>query len=58
MIPDQGEMQTQPTIPYMEILNFPYLTKLINDHIQHNVVWPTMPTKLPLDITKFEGHDG
>ena len=27
----------------------------MNDLVKHNVMWPPIPTKLPLDIPKFEG---
>jgi hypothetical protein len=46
---------TPPHMPYLASLNIPYLTELTNDPILHNPTWPTMPTKLPLDIPKFEG---
>jgi hypothetical protein len=39
----------------MDTLNFPYLSRLMNDLVRHNPSWPPVPTKLPLDIPKFEG---
>ena len=30
----------------------------MNDHVSHNPAWLTIPTKLPLDIPKFEGKAG
>jgi hypothetical protein len=42
-----------PCLPYMVSLNFPNLSKLINDP-----TWLAMPTKLPSDISKFEGQAG
>ena len=36
-------------------LNIPDLAKLINDPIHHDLAWPAMPTKFPLDIPKFAG---
>lgn len=45
-------------MPYLASLNIPDLTKLANDPILHDPTWPTMPTKLPLDIPKFEGKVG
>ena len=30
----------------------------MNDPIHHCSLWPRMPTKLPLDIPKFEGKEG
>jgi hypothetical protein len=48
----------QPQIPYLASLNIPDLTKLTNDPILHDPTWPSMPTKLPSDIPKFEGKEG
>jgi hypothetical protein len=45
-------------MPYLASLNIPDLTKLTNDPILHDATWPAMPTKLPLDIPKFEGKAG
>jgi hypothetical protein len=44
-----------PQMPYLASLNILDLTKLTNDPILHDPTWPTMPTKLPSDIPKFEG---
>jgi hypothetical protein len=44
-----------PKIPFLATLNFPNLSKLINDPIRHSPAWPPIPTKLPLSIPKFEG---
>jgi len=33
----------------------PDLSKLINDLVFHDPNWQSIPTKLPLDIPKFEG---
>jgi hypothetical protein len=38
----------------METLHFPDMTRLLNDPICHDLRWPPMPTKLPLEIPKFE----
>jgi len=43
------------TLPYVTGLNLDDVTNLINDPIGYDVSWPTMPTKFPLDIPKFEG---
>ena len=43
---------------FMAGLNLPNLAQLTNDPIRHQVFWPPMPTKLPLDIPKFEGKAG
>jgi hypothetical protein len=45
-------------MPYLASLNIPDLIKLTNDPILHDPTWPAMPTKLPLDIPKFEGKAG
>jgi hypothetical protein len=47
-----------PSLPYFASLNIPDLTKLTTDPILHGVALPNMPTKLPLDIPKFEGKPG
>jgi hypothetical protein len=54
------EANPQPTLlmPYLASLNIPDLSKLTNDPILHDPTWPTMPTKLPSDIPKFEGKAG
>ena len=45
-------------LPFMACLNLPNLALLTNDPIFHQTFWPPMPTKLPLDIPKFEGKAG
>jgi hypothetical protein len=30
----------------------------MNDPVSHDPTWPLVPTKLPLDISKFEGKNG
>ena len=30
----------------------------MNDPVKHSATWPPIPTKLPLDIPKFEGNTG
>jgi hypothetical protein len=42
-------------MPYLASLNILDLSKLTNDPILHDPTWLAMPTKLPPDITKFEG---
>jgi hypothetical protein len=48
----------QPCLPFLAMLNLPDLSKLMNDPLHHDPSWTTIPTKLPLDITKFEGRTG
>ena len=58
-LPDNATMAQAPPplplFPYMVDLNFPNLSKLINDPIAHDPAWHAMVTKLPSDIPKFEG---
>jgi hypothetical protein len=48
----------QPRLPFLETLHFPDLSRLLNDLICHDLRWPPMLTKFPLDIPKFEGKPG
>jgi hypothetical protein len=48
----------QPRLPFLAMLNFPYLSILMNDLVHHDLTWPPIPTKIPLDIPKFEGNIG
>jgi hypothetical protein len=41
--------------PFISTLNFPELSRLVNDHVCHDLTWPPIPTKLPSDIPKFKG---
>ena len=45
----------QPSLHFLEILNLPGLSILMNDPVSHNLAWPAVPNKLPLNIPKFEG---
>ena len=49
---------TQPRLPFLATLNLLDLSKLTNDPVAHDPMWPVVPTKLPLDIPKFEGKNG
>ena len=48
----------QPRLPFLGMLNLPDLLRLMNDLVSHDPAWPTIPTKLPSDIPKFEGKPG
>jgi hypothetical protein len=48
----------QPRLPFLATLHFSNLSKLVNNSILHDPSCPTVPTKLPLDIPKFEGKSG
>jgi hypothetical protein len=49
---------SQPHLPFLDTLNLPDLSKLMNDPVNHDPTWPRVPTKIPLDIPKFEGKNG
>jgi hypothetical protein len=49
---------SQPRLPFLATLNLPDLSKLMNDPVSHDPTWPHIPTKLPLEIPKFEGKNG
>jgi hypothetical protein len=42
----------------MATLNFPDLSRLMNDPICHDPTWPPVPTKHPSYIPKFKGKSG
>jgi hypothetical protein len=42
-------------LPFLATLDLPDLSRILNDPIHHSPQWPTMPTKLPSDIPKFDG---
>ena len=44
----------QPKLSFLETMHLPDLTRLLNDHICHDLHWPPMPTKFPSNIPKFE----
>ena len=48
----------RPKLPFLEMLKFPNFSKLMNDPVRHDPSWPPVPTKIPLDIPKFEGKVG
>jgi hypothetical protein len=48
----------QPRLPFLAMLNLPNLTKLMNEPVSHDPTCPPVPTKLPLNILKFEGKNG
>lgn len=43
------------TFPFLETLDIPYLYKLTNGPIYHNLHWPPILHKIPANIPKFEG---
>ena len=45
-------------LPFLETLDLPELSKLINDPIMHDPFWSSIPAKLPSDIPKFYGKQG
>ena len=50
--------QPNRQLPFLATLDFPDLSKLINDPIRHNPLWPPIPVKLLLDIPQFDGKQG
>ena len=59
-IPYQYYQYVQPNhhLPFLATLDFLDLSKLINDPIRHNPLWPPIPLNLPSDIPKFDGNQG
>jgi hypothetical protein len=55
---EHGLRMPQPRIPFLSTLNLPYLSKLMNDPVHHDMSWPPVPTKIPSNIPKFEGKTG
>jgi hypothetical protein len=49
---------SQPCLPFLAMLNMPYLSNLMNEPVSHDPTWPPIPTKLPSDIPKFEDKNG
>ena len=47
-----------PRLPFLATLNLPELSRLTNNLVAHDPVWPAVPTKLPSDIPKLEGKLG
>ena len=43
---------------FLATLEFPNLAKSTNDPIQHHFAWPSIPTKIPTEIPKFDGKTG
>jgi hypothetical protein len=52
-----GQM-SQPRLPFMATLNLPGLSRLMNYPMCHDPTWPPVPTKISLNILKFEGKTG
>jgi hypothetical protein len=45
-------------LPFLPTLDFPDLSRILNDPIRHSPQWPAIPSKLPSDISKFNGKVG
>ena len=45
-------------LPFLDTLNIPDLSKLINYLVSHDMMWLVVPTKIPSDIPEFEGKNG
>ena len=53
-----GHRPAHPRLPFLAMLNLPNLSRLTNDPVAHESAWLAVPTKIPLDIPKFEGNLG
>jgi len=53
-----SELGAPNSLPFLATLDIPDLYKLTNDPIYHNLQWPTIPHKIPMDIPKFDGKHG
>jgi hypothetical protein len=50
--------QVNRQLSFLATLDFPDLSRILNDPIRHSPQWPSIPTKLPSDISKFKvGED-
>ena len=47
----------QPRLHFSTMLNFPDLSKLMNNLVCHNLVWPLIHAKLPFDVLKLQGKN-
>ena len=47
--------QPNRQLHFLETPDLPDMPRLTNDLIQHSQFWPRIPTKLPSDISKFDG---
>ena len=45
-------------LPFIATLDLLDLSRLMNNPIFYLPYWPSMPNKLPSDISKFEGKSG
>ena len=50
--------QVNQQLPFLATLDLIDLTRILNDPIRHSPQWPTIPAKLPSDISKFNGKVG
>jgi hypothetical protein len=46
----------QPKLPFLETFHFLDLRRFLNDPICHDLHWPPMLMKFPLDIPKFKAN--
>jgi hypothetical protein len=50
--------QVNRQLPFLATLDFPDLSRILNDPIRHSPQWPVIPAKIPSDIPKFDGKAG
>jgi hypothetical protein len=50
--------QVNRQLPFIATLDLPNLSRILNDPICHSPQWPTIPSKIPSNIPKFDGKVG
>ena len=48
---------SQPRLHFLYMLNFPSLSRLMNNLVCHDPEWPLVPARLPSNVLKFEGRN-
>jgi hypothetical protein len=51
-------LQVNQQLPFLATLDFPDLSRILNDPIHHSPQWPVIPAKLPSNFPKFDGKVG
>jgi hypothetical protein len=50
-----NQSMMRPRVPFLKMMHFLDLSKLMKNPICHDLSWQMVPTKLPSDIPKFKG---
>ena len=58
MLPLNQNLFTNTQFSFLVSLELPYFSKLTNDPIFHNIAWPPILVKIPINIPKFNGKKG